>query len=357
MTNLREKEYYEALYDKLTVEDCRRVEESVNNNIDFSDAPEEFQGEEGHERGRHVLSGLMLYFKKGEAFRKKSDTIHDWMARDRAKDEQLYKAIQPTEVICLHCGLTMTSKSRELVEREGQERVLFMFKCSNCKRARAIWEGGAEWDPRNPCPKCQTLMEHTDKRVGDVITTTETCPKCKHQESFDFDLGKTYPPEPVDPHFEEDRKKYCLSNEEGMEYVIQQDNIERLLNQIKDEKENKAAYDAAAKIQTLSVAQLQQLLNPILQKAGYINFALGKPEFMRGVAIEFAMQDTKTDRASHESSKFLKKLIEETLKETNWRLMNEGVTYRLGFLSGRLKGVEGEESLLELAKKSLKNIP
>ncbi|MDD4111034.1 MAG: hypothetical protein PHS54_05770, partial [Clostridia bacterium] len=48
----------------------------------------------------------------------------------------------------------------------------------------------------------------------------------------------------------------------------------------------------------------------------------------------------------------LKKLLNNSLKKTNWRLMSDGVNYRLGFLSGRLKGYEGEEDILKLAGKT-----
>ena len=100
---------------------------------------------------------------------------------------------------------------------------------------------------------------------------------------------------------------------------------------------------------------LQSLLNPVIQKAGYANFVLGKPDLLRSVTVEFATQDTQVGRSQYDSIQVLKKLIEKTLLETNWRLMSDGISYRLGFLIGRLRGVEGEEELLELAKKALKN--
>ncbi len=109
--------------------------------------------------------------------------------------------------------------------------------------------------------------------------------------------------------------------------------------------------DVVAKIKTLPIADLQTTLSPIIQKAGYTNFVLGKPEFGRGVIVEFATQDAKVGRAEYESKQGLKKLLEQTLKQTNWRLMSDGISYRLGFLSGRLRGVEGEEELKNLVDK------
>ena len=51
-----------------------------------------------------------------------------------------------------------------------------------------------------------------------------------------------------------------------------------------------------------------------------------------------------------ESSSDLKKLIKKRLKGTNWRLMTDGVSYRLGMLSGRLRGYEQEEGLVKLVR-------
>ena len=45
-----------------------------------------------------------------------------------------------------------------------------------------------------------------------------------------------------------------------------------------------------------------------------------------------------------------KESIDGALMSTNWRLMSDGVAYRLGILTGRLRGYEREEDLLKLVK-------
>jgi len=47
----------------------------------------------------------------------------------------------------------------------------------------------------------------------------------------------------------------------------------------------------------------------------------------------------------------LKKLIYKTLKGTNWKLMSDGLSYNLGFLSSRIKRVESEEEIIKLIDK------
>ncbi len=58
------------------------------------------------------------------------------------------------------------------------------------------------------------------------------------------------------------------------------------------------------------------------------------------------------DKAENASVCRLNRVIKKTLEGTNWRLMSEGVNYGLGYLSGRLKGYEQEEDLLQLVKKN-----
>ncbi|MEO6508676.1 MAG: hypothetical protein ABIO02_01875 [Patescibacteria group bacterium] len=51
------------------------------------------------------------------------------------------------------------------------------------------------------------------------------------------------------------------------------------------------------------------------------------------------------------SSFELGKIINTVLEDTNWRLILNSITYRLGYLEGRLKGYEQEEDMLKLAGK------
>jgi len=49
----------------------------------------------------------------------------------------------------------------------------------------------------------------------------------------------------------------------------------------------------------------------------------------------------------------LQKLIDKALIDTNWRLMSDGVSYRLGYLSGRLRACESEEDLKKLVEQRI----
>jgi hypothetical protein len=74
---------------------------------------------------------------------------------------------------------------------------------------------------------------------------------------------------------------------------------------------------------------------------------LDKPELGKDVIVPFTAQDADPDRKEYDRTTALKKLISDTLENTNWRLMAEGVSHRLGYVSGRLKGYEREEEFAE----------
>jgi len=66
--------------------------------------------------------------------------------------------------------------------------------------------------------------------------------------------------------------------------------------------------------------------------------------------MPFTVQDSSSRHEELEVKYDLKQLLKKRLENTNWRLMTDGVSYRLGFLSGRLRGYDSEEELLKLIK-------
>jgi hypothetical protein len=124
-----------------------------------------------------------------------------------------------------------------------------------------------------------------------------------------------------------------------------------LTKSIEERIKNKELYEELAKIKKLTVAELQKLLAATLKEKGYINLEFSKPEIKKDVIIEFTVQDNKTDRGEYDSRIQLQRILKKKLEVTNWRLMSDGACYRLGILTGRLKGLESEEDLLSLIKK------
>jgi hypothetical protein len=128
----------------------------------------------------------------------------------------------------------------------------------------------------------------------------------------------------------------------------------RLGKEIKEKEDNKHIYDAIKEMRKPKIAELNAILGPALEKAGYVEFSLDKPEIGKDVFVGFNCLDGKPDREDYDSRKTLEKLVKKTLEDTNWRLMSDGISYRLGYLSGRLRAYEREEDLKALVKKSKK---
>lgn len=99
-------------------------------------------------------------------------------------------------------------------------------------------------------------------------------------------------------------------------------------------------------LQKLTVPQLKEQVTEALGKK-YSNIVFEKPDLGRIVSIEFSVEEMSTDN-ERESVHKLRKLLQTLLQDTNWRLMTDGINYRLGLLTGRLRVYETEEDLVKL---------
>ncbi|NDG31172.1 hypothetical protein EB118_14020 [bacterium] len=288
-------------------------------------------------------------------------TITKWMEEDQAKDEKLASAHIKGETYCRSCGKDMRVISKDYMQRDGhKEDILFMFECEGCNKRLALWLDGTEWEgAKHQCEKCggNTVSKHT-KKLG-VITSTETCEKCKHTKTTKLDLSDSKKEsEPVDPYIELDRKRFVFDSDALFKYSQKLKHFERMAKlhaTAEDKVQHADVYDGIKQVKRLKIAQLKELLEPIFINEGYSDFKLGDPQFGREVSLDFSCLDTKDDREEYQSKKTLHKAIERALVDTNWRLMSAGVSYRLGFLSGSLRAYESEDDLKKLVEQRMKN--
>lgn len=354
--HLKDQTYYSELYDKVTIEKCQRWD-----NTKYPKDISKLKGKEKKlekikkEYFENVAVQLVLNIMKADYASKKSEAIQEWMKRDQAKDEKLANAREPQGIRCLGCSSPLENcTSRDLMDNhQGKEDVLFMFECKKCGKRRSYWENGKEWEYKPTCIKCKAEVQEKSVRKGNIITTESTCSKCGHVEIDRMDLDENEE-EKIDPDFEVNRKKYCIPEHEGAEFMRQIEEMKNIVDSWKDKEENKELYNAVANIKKLTIPELQNLLNPLVEKSGYIKLELEKPELQKDVILGFNLQDAKSGRKEYDSIHDLQKLLKEALKPTNWRLMSDGVRYRLGFLQGRLRGVEGEENLRKLIEKDFR---
>ncbi|MGB0757356.1 MAG: hypothetical protein ACPGO5_02775 [Patescibacteria group bacterium] len=356
--HLKEHQYYSDLYDRHTVENCRGIESRYNESI------KNRVGKKMTEKDSANLTAhrLIMYFETGERYIKKQKTIDEWIARDTARDD-LYNSAQASEEIrCLTCSTLMTVTLKDLqisILEDSKDRILFMYDCPNkCLPRRAFFDNGEEWKPKvHLCPKCNTELESSNERKGDKVITTETCNQCDYSNVDELDLSAKKEKPKIDKDFEKDRARFCLSEEEGQKYIQAKTNMEQmkhLVDEMKEREKNKDTYDKVAKLKKLTLVQLENTLTPELEKNGYIKLELATPEMDKDVIVGFTVRESKDDREEYDSKNQLKKLVQNLLKDTNWRLMSDGIHYRLGILQGRLRAYEREGDLKKLVLSQLR---
>ena len=346
MQYLKDKQHYIDSYDEGTVEECRWYEKA------FLEVPmEKYKGKESSPELRKSFAELSIYFIKGERFRNKQKVIEKWMELDKKRDEKLANTQPPQNIFCDNCfqRMIVDEKDLQLGFDNKPDRVEFYFICKPCKQIRFIYEDGEEYkiQPRL-CPKCQIVLDRIHKDEPKKFITIYSCSNCKYEERNEIEL--THKNKKADSKFDYDKQRFCLSDIKGSEYIRSNDQLKSIVDDWKKKDQNKELYDTVARINKLTITELQALLQPLLTKEKYIHLELGKPEIGREIVVPFTLQDGNTKRQERDNRSQFRKLIENALTETNWWLMSGKVNYKLGYLTGRLKGVEAEDDIKEIAK-------
>lgn len=361
---LKSRQHYLDQYDKHTVSQCRSW---LATKLPEEQYEEEAKKKEGVsvdmvKSARAAADHWYIYMHTGERFLKKEETVKEWMQRDEECDRFLETTQAPDNIICGTCGRLMFVCSKHLnIGFEGKPNtVLFMYECplEHIPR-RAFYNTGEEFR-RKPtlCSKCETPVTEVEKDTKKKFVTILTCPKCKHVERQEIERVATLE-EKKDPDYEKDRARFCISDEEGqkfLEFKLSMNSVHELLEKHKERESEKEVYDAVAELKKLKIIELEELLRPVLEKAGYIKLQFKSPEITKDVVVPFVVYESRSDREDRVSTHDLEKLLRQTLRPTNWRLMTDGTSYRLGMLEGRLRGYDREEDLVQLVKQEGKRL-
>jgi hypothetical protein len=344
MKYLKDKQYYIDQYDKMTVESSCRFEQNVLNSDTLDKYGKAFA---------ESFSKIIMYYHTGADYMNKEPTIQKWMEKDRERDRMYESAQEPTDIQC-RCGRIMHSTYKTL---HGDDQVLFFFDCpKGCLPRRAVFDNGEEWiSKKHLCPECNIELQEESTRDDDTVTTIYTCNSCEYTDTDVLELS-SQKEEVVDPDYEKDRARFCLSDKDGMEFAQHArllKEVEKISEERKEKEEKKELYDKVEKMDKLSIPQAKDLFIQSLEDTNYINPVFEKPEISNIVSIGFCVEDN-SNTGEYDSKQNLKKLIKTVLENTNWRLMSEGISYRLGLLSGRIRAYENEKDLVKLIEKSKK---
>jgi DNA-directed RNA polymerase subunit M/transcription elongation factor TFIIS len=291
---------------------------------------------------------LIQYFERGERYLSKSSDIEKWMERDRTRDGKIESAKPPEGIYCLNCNHKMECEYIDLQTHLKDEPLLFIYRCSHCSRGRAFYDNGEEYRTKPElCPKCNKEMKQSSKKEKGALVIISICPNCQHKETHNLGLSIK---EEIDYNFEADRDRFCLTEKEGARYLFEKESIAQLTRMMQEDKKNKEIKKKLAKIKYFPIGEIKKLMTEALEKESYADLKFENPEIDKFISIAFTAQDNMTGREEYMSRMHLKKIIDKNFSDTNWRLMSDGIHYRLGFVSGRIRGYEGEEQLIKLIK-------
>jgi len=354
MKYLREEYYYDDLYDLITIKDCLREKKWIDKNFTSTHKPK---------RGKpiQVTLDFFTYYIRGERYKRKAETISEWVNRDRARDELVESASPPQRVICKNCSSLMNMTMKHLYDIEDNERVMFWFECPKCKKRRALFNDGQEYKSKpNFCPKCSSELSEKTTKEKDILITKISCLQCNYKitETIDFEKDRREREKEEKKDYsllQKYRSVYCMTEAQGQEYVSSVENMKQLIDLMKEskKKQNNPAYRKARKAKMLKISRLKIILKKSLEDEKFTNLQFGKPETDRYVAVPFTVEDTDDKREEYSSRTVCKKIIRNALINTNWRLMSEGITYRLGFLKGRIRGYENEDEMADVFRTEL----
>ncbi len=378
MDFLKDEQHYIDRYDLHTVEECLDTVKMFQEVYKKSLASAELKdlSEEEKLRNVNLMLGRILFVVKGKRYKRKSETIQKWMEEDKLKQDKQDYTPTPEGIACPFCGSSMSFNSSKHLDYSYDSpimRMMFLFKCSKCEKQQWVYDDG-EIRVSKPdlCPKCKEEIDVKATRKGKVITWKYKCKACGYTKTEIYDLSKhdeehTKWKAEQENKEEEDQKllekyreKFCLNEKNGIEYVETLEAME-VGNEVYEEEKQKyddKAYQTTVNLKRLTVLEIEKLLTEKLENEKYAKFTLDRPDMGRFVTIPFNVVDANSTRNPNISEATLKKLLKDILEDTNWRLMSDGIRYRLGYLSGTLKAYEQEEDLLELAgaKKEVKNL-
>jgi len=367
MIYLKAREYYEDLYDKFTVEHCRDFSdqhlEITDKEIDDSDlTPEQAKAmKEIRNTWIDLVKEMSVFFMAAERFNKKDAFIEERMREDQTKDHMMSHAEPPANAHCRKCmGRDLRTISKDLwhVDNGKDERVLFMFSCNKCGTNTAFFDDGEEWivEPTR-CPVCNSEnLSFTKDYKNSVLTLNYTCSRCDNvwEEVHDFNVAPKEPEKP-DPNYHEDRKLYCYSKK-VRSWAEDMKNRPATNTRLSwQENETEKLYKAELeKVEMLTAVQIDKRLAKLLNKHGYKDFQLGKPDMDKDIQVIFTAIDSKEGRSDDESKNTVWKLINKDLEQTNWRLVRTSLNYRVGYIKGKLRAYEYKPDLEKLIDQKLK---
>jgi len=305
---------------------------------------------------------LTLFQLTSDRCLEREETINSWMDRDRQRDAMMESA-RPPLIRCPSCERAMECIDSYLnigFAHNDPDRVEFFLACKPCQQSRHVYEDGREII-RDPilCTKCKRAVETDTKEKDGKRYYIETCAHCGHVEETASSLNekKEAPAQEEVERFKRDKTRFCISDEQADRYVRWKGRAKELDDKKREHELNLELFDKLKEVTKLTIAGVEERLTEAVKKADFVDLHMTMPASPQDIVLHFSVRDLKVNRKELDSRQTLEKMIHDVFSETNWSLTSEGVSYRLGLLSGRIRGYESEEDLEKLTRSRMKKKP
>lgn len=363
MEYIKDRKYYIDNYDLKTIKDCLYYAQSLHKEFPklLKLKEKEKISDKNLKQDFGKMLGMLVVSIKTERFKNKEKTIEDWMEKDRRRQDK-YDNTEPLEIYCDDCEILMEPMHKSLWEEKDTLRISFIYNCPKCSKRKAYYDNGEEYKTKPTlCEKCGSEID-IDLKIDDkkdITTWTYKCTGCDYKKVETEDHKKREKDRTAKEKRDRElldkfRKDFVFTEKEGNECLITFERIKQINEEFEKTKIKEAdpAYKKAKSLKKIKVVEVNRILKEALDKEGFIELQFEKPDIGKFVTVPFTTQDKKEDREEYESKKHLKKLIEKALEPSNWRLMSDGISYRAGYLSSRLRCYESEDDQLNMLKTS-----
>lgn len=351
---------YSDLYDRWTVDECRRLVDSYKKQIIEVSDTEPNRSEKL--RVISVVHNLRIYFVTGKRAEQKVAFIRR-MQEQEDREKRLVAAAQPkNDVQCFRCHENMPFKDKYLYDAEvGKERVVLFYACPNeCLPKRVFFDDGTEYFPKpRTCEKCQGAISERSVKHDGNITIVSTCELCGYKDEHVIVLSQKEKEEKIDDAFAADRERYCLNPDQLNEYRKGMENIAQLAKFMKDletDKNGDRIEEKIKKIQKIRIAELLVLLQKVLEGEKFMKVELSQLNPTDGLRIKLTAFDAHSKRLDRVAVKIARKVIETAIQDTNWRITKSSVTVILGVMTAELRGYVSDMEIRNLVEKENKSI-
>lgn len=375
--HLRPREHYEERYDRQTVERCLWFYEAGRKALDMKDdLPKEVakMSKEQRESEMRKVIHLQVYCYKGDRWEKREKTINERIQRDKDRDDQMEHAWETAEPKLNRTCEKCFGKRHKLLDKhfshkknrpddDFSQHVLFFYECSKCKHRSGEYADGEVYDFNSYCPKCNSVLKSENKHYKHKIVFRSTCPKCSYTDDYEMDLREKKEKKKTKAELSKDqkeweeferlRKEFCLSEKDGHEYLDAKRRIEELnkvFAEIDEKKKNKKIYEKVAQVERINIFEAQNRMKAVIKNKKFTKLKFEDPTIETEVICGFRVYEMDTSRPEKDACKDLESLIAKAFENTNWKLMSEGISYRMGILTGRIRGMEKEKDILKNIK-------